>query len=165
MPPFKFSKNLIKSDIDKLALPEQTVEHMIPMMNGQNSMDLKVVDSRSQEWELRYYTRPNGKKKSPVFTKGWREFVQDKRLRVGDEFTFYGHQVRAGDGQLKMEYMFEVKRPSSMTFDGVPLTSDVEYLANGAEPVTVVVEGSESEFQRVNATLIFTFQGQPIIDN
>ncbi|KAK0587000.1 hypothetical protein LWI29_015949 [Acer saccharum] len=87
------------------------------------------MDSRSQKWKLRYYTRPSGKKRGPVFTAGWSRFVKAKRLRVGDEFTFYGHQVRAVDGQLKMKYMIEVKRPSILTFRGEPLTSDVEYLA------------------------------------
>ncbi|KAK0601231.1 hypothetical protein LWI29_022354 [Acer saccharum] len=98
-------------------------------MNGQNSVVLKVVDSRSQKWKLRYYTRPNGKKKGPLFTTGWCQFVEAKHLQVGDELTFYGHQVqvRAAEGKLKMKYMIEVKRPS-FTFNGEPLTSDVEYL-------------------------------------
>ncbi|TXG65136.1 hypothetical protein EZV62_006411 [Acer yangbiense] len=125
---FKISKILTYSDIrSKFGLPNEMVEHMIPIMNGQHSMDLKVVDSRSQKWKLRYYTRPYGKKIGPVFTAGWRRFVEAKCLRVGDELTFYGHQVRATDGQLKMKYTVEVKRPS-MTFNGEPVTSDVEYL-------------------------------------
>ncbi|KAI9185372.1 hypothetical protein LWI28_006597 [Acer negundo] len=147
MPLFKFSKNLGKSDIDKLALPEQTVEHMNPMMNGSHFLDLIVVDARSQEWKLRYYTRPNGNKKSPVFTIGWREFVRAKGLQVEDELTFSGYQVRADDGQLKMKFMIDVKR-QTMTF-------------NGGEPITVDVE----RFEPVNVTAIMTFQGQPIIDN
>ncbi|KAK0599899.1 hypothetical protein LWI29_009632 [Acer saccharum] len=89
----------------------------------------RVVDSRSQKWKLRYYTRPNGKKRGPVFTASWRQFVKAKRLRVGDEFIFYGHQVRAADGQLKMKYMIEVKRRSMLTYNGEPVTLDVEYLA------------------------------------
>ncbi|KAK0602690.1 hypothetical protein LWI29_036002 [Acer saccharum] len=97
-------------------------------------MNLKVVDSRSQKWKLLYYTRPNGKKRGPVFTVGWPRFVKAKRLQVGDEFTFYGHQVRVVDGQMKMKYMIEVKRPS-MTFNGEPLTSDVEYLTGPADAI------------------------------
>ncbi|KAK3200505.1 hypothetical protein Dsin_023920 [Dipteronia sinensis] len=81
------------------------VEHMFPMMNGSHLLNLKVVDSRSQKWKLRYYTRPNGRKRGPVFTAGWRRFTKAKRLQVGDELTFYGAQVRAGDRQLKMKYM------------------------------------------------------------
>ncbi|TXG65129.1 hypothetical protein EZV62_006404 [Acer yangbiense] len=126
---FKISKILTCSDIrSKIGLPNDMVEHMIPIMNGQHSMDLKVVDSRSQKWKLRYYTRPNGKKKGPIFTTGWCRFVETNRLQVGDELTFCGHQVRAADGKLKMKYMIEVKRIISMTFKGEPLTSNVEYL-------------------------------------
>ncbi|KAK3200458.1 hypothetical protein Dsin_023873 [Dipteronia sinensis] len=150
---FEVSKKLVRSDIlgndIKLALPEQTVEHMKPIMNDSHFLDLKVVDARGQEWELHYYTRPNGKKKGPVFTTGWREFAGDKGLQVGDDITFSGHQVRADDGQLKMKFMIEVKR-RTMTF-------------NGAEPVTVDVE--RFELVPVNATAIMTFQGQPIIGN
>ncbi|KAK0602773.1 hypothetical protein LWI29_036808 [Acer saccharum] len=98
-------------------------------MNGSHFLNLKVVDSRSQKWKLRYYTRPNGKKRGPVFTAGWRQFIKAKRLRVGDEFTFYGDQVRAADGQLKMRYMIEVKSRSMLTYNGEPVALDVEYLA------------------------------------
>ncbi|KAK0601344.1 hypothetical protein LWI29_023323 [Acer saccharum] len=103
--------------------------HQVRDTDGELRMQygIQVVDSRSQKWKLRYYTRPYGKKIGPVFTAGWRRFVEAKRLRVGDALTFYGHQVRAIDGQLKMKYTVEVKRPS-MTFNGEPVTSDVEYL-------------------------------------
>ncbi|TXG62284.1 hypothetical protein EZV62_013647 [Acer yangbiense] len=33
---------------------------MDSIMNGRHYVDLKVVDARSQEWILRYYTRHNG---------------------------------------------------------------------------------------------------------
>ncbi|KAK0601151.1 hypothetical protein LWI29_021667 [Acer saccharum] len=88
-----------------------------------------AIPRAGRKWKLRYYTRPNGRRRSPVFTAGWRRFVKAKRLRVGDKFTFYGNQVRAADGQLKMRYMIEVKRPSMLTFNGEPVTLDVEYLA------------------------------------
>ncbi|TXG65205.1 hypothetical protein EZV62_006480 [Acer yangbiense] len=120
------------SDItSKPALPTEIVEHMNPIMKGRHFLDLKVVDTRSQEWILRYYTRPNGNRECPVFTTGWRQFVQDKCLQVGDELTFYGHQVRADDGELKMKFMIEVKGPSLVTFNGEALTLDVEYLTQG----------------------------------
>ncbi|KAI9186826.1 hypothetical protein LWI28_021376 [Acer negundo] len=148
MPLFKFSKNLGKFDIDKLVLPEQTVEHMNPMMNGSHFLDLTVLDARSQEWKLRYHARPSEDKQGPVFTTGWREFVQTKCLQVEDELTFSAHQVRADDGSLKMKFMIDVKR-QTMTFNGEPITVDVERF----------------EFQPANVTAIMTFQGRPIIDN
>ncbi|KAK0601641.1 hypothetical protein LWI29_026013 [Acer saccharum] len=99
-------------------------------MKGDHSVDLKAADIWGQEWELHYYTRPTGRK-CPIFTTGWHQFVEAKRLQVGDEFIFYGHQVRATDGELKILYMIEVKRLISMTFQGEPniITLDVEYLA------------------------------------
>ncbi|KAI9187006.1 hypothetical protein LWI28_023293 [Acer negundo] len=128
---FKISKSLTKSDISsKPALPSEMVDHINPVMNGQHFVDLMVADIRGHKWPLRYYTRPNGNKKGPVFTNGWREFAREKNVQVGDELTFYGHQVRDDDGELKMKYMIEVKRIISMTFKGQPniITLDVEYL-------------------------------------
>ncbi|KAK4840705.1 hypothetical protein QYF36_016112 [Acer negundo] len=121
---FKISKILTYSDIrSKIGLPNEMVEHMIPIMNGQHSVVLKVMDSRSQKWKLHYYIRSNGEKKGPVFIIGWCQFVDVKHLQIDDELTFYGRQiqVKAAEGKLKMKYMVEVKRPS-FTFNGEPLT-------------------------------------------
>ncbi|KAK0602927.1 hypothetical protein LWI29_038299 [Acer saccharum] len=88
-----------------------------------------AADIRGKEWELHYYTRPRGRK-CPVFTTGWRQFVEAKRLQVGDELIFSGHQVAAADhGEPEMQYMIQVKRPGPVTFNGEPVTLDVEYLA------------------------------------
>ncbi|TXG48795.1 hypothetical protein EZV62_024670 [Acer yangbiense] len=129
---FQISKILTESDIiSKIGLPIEIVEHMNPIMNNRHYLDLKVVDARNQEWILLYYTRPNGDREGPVFTTGWRRFVRDKRLQVGDKFIFYENQVRGDDdGELKMqmEYMVEVKRPGLVTFQGQPIiTLDAEY--------------------------------------
>ncbi|KAK4840867.1 hypothetical protein QYF36_020091 [Acer negundo] len=67
------------------------------------------MDTTEQVWTLRYYTRPSGNRKYPVFTVGWLKFVRVKCLRVGDELTFYGHQVRDADGELQMQYEIQVK--------------------------------------------------------
>ncbi|KAK0600655.1 hypothetical protein LWI29_017182 [Acer saccharum] len=69
-------------------------------------------------WTLRYYTLPAGNRASPVITVGWLEFVRAKRVEVGDELTFYGHQDRAADGELQMQYMIQVTRTSNVTGDG-----------------------------------------------
>ena len=129
VPHCKISKFLTYSDItSKIALPIEIVEPMIPIMNGKNFVDLKVVDSRDQKWKFRYYTRPNRNRKAPVFTIGWLQFVRAKRLQVGDEFTFSGHQVRATDGEWEMQYMIQVTRPGFVTFQGQPIIYlDVDY--------------------------------------
>ncbi|KAK0599207.1 hypothetical protein LWI29_003261 [Acer saccharum] len=89
-------------------------------------MEAMVMDTTEQVWTLRYYTRPSGNRKYPVFTVGWLEFVRVKRLRVGDELTFYGHQVRDADGELQMQYGIQVVRTSNVTFQGKPISLDVE---------------------------------------
>ena len=92
-------------------------------------MQVMAADIWEKDWELHYYTRPRGQKRT-FFTLGWRQFVKTKRLQVGDELVFSGHQVAAADhGEPEMRYMIQVKRPSPVTFNGEPVTLDVEYLA------------------------------------
>ncbi|TXG65146.1 hypothetical protein EZV62_006421 [Acer yangbiense] len=123
---FKISKLLTYSDITtKLVLPTQIRVH-IPIMEGNHFLDLQVMDSKEQMWTLRYYTRPAGNRASPVITVGWLEFVRAKRLEVGDELTFYRHQDRAANGELQMQYMIQVTRTSNVTYQGDPISLDVE---------------------------------------
>ncbi|KAI9185415.1 hypothetical protein LWI28_007054 [Acer negundo] len=63
-----------------------------------------------QLWTLRLYTRPTSQYPTPVFTVGWLEFVRAKHLQVGDKLTFSGHQVRAADGELQVQYRIQVTR-------------------------------------------------------
>ncbi|KAI9185782.1 hypothetical protein LWI28_010590 [Acer negundo] len=131
LPHFRVTKRLTYSDIfSKLELPTLIQNHMIPFMNGNHFLDLMAADIWGQQWPLRYYTRPAGHHKGPIFTKnGWCQFVEAKRLRVGDEFIFSGHQVIAADGELEIQYKIEVKRASAITFKGQLVVLDVEYLA------------------------------------
>ncbi|KAK0602643.1 hypothetical protein LWI29_035578 [Acer saccharum] len=57
----------------------------------------EVMYSKEQVWALWYYPRPSGNLAIPAFTVGWLQFVRAKRIKVGNELTFYGHQVRAVD--------------------------------------------------------------------
>ncbi|TXG65111.1 hypothetical protein EZV62_006386 [Acer yangbiense] len=127
-PYFKISKFLTMSDISKPALPFRIVKPMIKIMRGANFMDLKAVDPREKEWKLRYYTRPKGKRKGPVFTAGWRKFARAKRLQVGDELIFSARQVRAADEELHMQFMIQVTRLGPVSiFQGQPIIRlDVE---------------------------------------
>ncbi|KAK2638298.1 hypothetical protein Ddye_026093 [Dipteronia dyeriana] len=76
---FEISKRLKNSDVrSKIWLPIRITKHMIQIMNGSHFLDLKVVDSRSQKWNLRFYTRPNGRGRGPVFTAGWPRLVKPK---------------------------------------------------------------------------------------
>ncbi|TXG65141.1 hypothetical protein EZV62_006416 [Acer yangbiense] len=88
-------------------------------------VDLWVIDTTEQRrWPLRLYTRPTGKRASPIFTVGWLNFVRDKALKVGDKLIFSGHRVRAVDGELQMQYMVQVARKSKVTFQGEPVYLD-----------------------------------------
>ena len=128
-PYFKISKILTQSDISKPVLPTEIEEHMIPFMRGKHFVDLTAVDSRNQLWPLRYYTRPNGNRKVPVFTTGWSIFADKKFLQAGDELIFSSHQVRAADGELKVLFMIQVTRLGPVsTFQGQPIIRlDVEH--------------------------------------
>ncbi|TXG65132.1 hypothetical protein EZV62_006407 [Acer yangbiense] len=113
---FTISKLLTNSDINtKLALPTQILVH-IPVMEGNHFLDLQVMDSKEQQWTLRYYTRPGGNRASPVFTVGWLQFVRAKHLQVGDELTFDGYQVRADDGELQVQYRIQRREEQSVLF-------------------------------------------------
>ncbi|KAI9186418.1 hypothetical protein LWI28_017048 [Acer negundo] len=126
IPLFKISKLLTEYDITiKLVLPTWILTH-IPISGGIHFVDLQVMDTTEQVWTLRYYTRPSGNRKYPVFTVGWLKFVRVKCLRVGDELTFYGHQVRDADGELQMQYEIQVTRTSNVTYQGEPISLDVE---------------------------------------
>ncbi|KAI9185055.1 hypothetical protein LWI28_003753 [Acer negundo] len=123
---FTTSKLLTNSDINtKLALPTQILVN-IPIMEGKHFLDLQVMDSKEQVWTLRYYTRPSGNRANPVFTVGWLQFVRAKCLKVGDELTFDGYQVRADDGELQVQYRIQVTRKSIVTYQGQPVYLDVE---------------------------------------
>ncbi|KAK4850308.1 hypothetical protein QYF36_005514 [Acer negundo] len=127
---FVISKKLTYTDITtrKVEIPSEILKY-ITLTNGQHSKKVTAADIWGKEWELHYYTRPRGRK-CPVFTTGWRQFVKTKRLQVGDELVFSGHQVAAADhGEPEMRYMIQVKRPGPVTFNGELVTLDVEYLA------------------------------------
>ncbi|TXG65139.1 hypothetical protein EZV62_006414 [Acer yangbiense] len=117
-PPFTVYKLLTNSDITFYpALPTEILQH-IPIPKGTNFVDLQVTDSMEKNWTLRYYTRPSGNRKNPVFTVGWLQFVRAKRLEVGDKLTICGRQ----DGALQIQ----VTRASNVTCQGEPVYLDVK---------------------------------------
>ncbi|KAI9185517.1 hypothetical protein LWI28_028758 [Acer negundo] len=123
---FKISKLLSEYDITKkLVLPNRILVH-IPIPQGVHFVDLQAMDTMEQIWTLRYYTRPSGNRKGPVFTVGWLGFVQNKSLEVGDKLIFCGHQFRAAGGELQMQYKIQVTRKSNVNYQGEPISLDVE---------------------------------------
>ncbi|KAK0607070.1 hypothetical protein LWI29_008810 [Acer saccharum] len=116
---FAVSKILSVSDVrDRVELPAEIRKHMQPMMNGNNSMELKAIDIWGQEWTLKYcfYVLSNGKLRNHFFSRaGWRQIVNDNGVRPGDKLVFSRDQVVGADGVL--EYMIQVKRQNK-TFSG-----------------------------------------------
>ncbi|KAK0601842.1 hypothetical protein LWI29_027989 [Acer saccharum] len=117
---FEIPKTLTESDVkDKVGLPVRIMEHM-----GEHVVDLTASDRWGQQWQLRYYTQPNGNRRIPVLTAGWCQYVRDRGVLPGDEFIFSGHQVAGVDGVLEMRYMIQVKR-QIMTLEGELVTVEV----------------------------------------
>ncbi|KAK4840159.1 hypothetical protein QYF36_001310 [Acer negundo] len=122
MPNFEITKLLTQSNITKkVFLPTQILKH-IPIPQGTHFVDLQVKNSMEQVWTLRLYTRPTGQYPTPVFTVGWLEFVRAKHLQVGDKLIFSGHQVRASEGELQMQYRIQVTR--TIDLQGQPISAD-----------------------------------------
>ncbi|KAK6240472.1 B3 DNA binding domain - like 10 [Theobroma cacao] len=100
-------KNLKKTDIEKrLTIPSKALR-CFPPLSDKHMVDFAVRDEESgRVWKFRIYTRKknNNKYLKPVLTKGWREFVCSKQLRIGDRVAFY---KQAG----AVKYRVKVERP------------------------------------------------------
>ncbi|EOX97066.1 B3 DNA binding domain - like 10 [Theobroma cacao] len=105
-----FLKNLKKTDLEKrLTIPSKSLHHFPPLSN-KHMVDFAVKDEESGHvWKFRIYTRKksNNNFLKPVLTKGWREFVCSKQLRVGDRVAFYSAEEQAG----AVKYRVKVQRP------------------------------------------------------
>ncbi|XVF68215.1 hypothetical protein PTKIN_Ptkin10aG0187000 [Pterospermum kingtungense] len=101
-------KNLKKTDIEKrMTLPSKSLDYF-PPLRGKHMVDFPVVDETGHVWNFRIYTRkPNKKYLKPVITKGWREFVCSKGLRVGDRVAFYVEKQQAGG----VKYRVKAEKP------------------------------------------------------
>ncbi|KAK0599373.1 hypothetical protein LWI29_004711 [Acer saccharum] len=100
------------------------MEHM-----GEHSVEFIALDRWKQRWPLKYYTRPNGDRRIPVITTGWRKFVEANGVIVGDKLIFSRHQ----DAGEMPYYMIQVKRRTK-TIKGKTVDVDVIKTVQG-EPV------------------------------
>ncbi|KAK8522360.1 hypothetical protein V6N13_115332 [Hibiscus sabdariffa] len=85
-------KRLGKTDIEKrMTLPSKSLKCFPPLSGDKHTVDFQVRDDEcGRVWKFQIYTRKkNNKYPKPVLTKGWREFVRSKRLRVEDRVVFY----------------------------------------------------------------------------
>ncbi|TXG65124.1 hypothetical protein EZV62_006399 [Acer yangbiense] len=152
---FAVSKILSVSDVrDKVALPAEIREHMQPMMNRENIMELKAYDRWGQEWTLKYcsFVLQTGKFKNPVFSgAGWRKIVIENGVRPGDRLIFSRDQVVGADGVL--EYKIQVKRQNNTFSSKIAAVHD-----SGADGVSFY----EEEVIKPKSQPRMTFQGQPM---
>ncbi|XVF01171.1 hypothetical protein REPUB_Repub04eG0065400 [Reevesia pubescens] len=87
------SKILKPTDVRvRLSFPTATMREHFRLEGGTQSVDFEVRDKNRKVWTFRLYTRKNDGHPKPVLTKGWIEFVKQKKLRVGDKVIFLVHE-------------------------------------------------------------------------
>ncbi|GKV18765.1 hypothetical protein SLEP1_g29104 [Rubroshorea leprosula] len=84
----RFEKKLTKTDEGSmLVIPARfSRNHMRPVEGGR-SENIRVVDVGGTEWTFGYYVRRH-RNPRPVLRSGWRRFVLEKELKVGDRIIF-----------------------------------------------------------------------------
>ncbi|GAV91837.1 B3 domain-containing protein, partial [Cephalotus follicularis] len=83
-----FSKELSSTDINhRLAIPTASLE-AFEIPPGEHSVDVLAMDADGNVWYFLLSTRTNETHPKPVFYGDWRQFVQNKDLRVGDKVIF-----------------------------------------------------------------------------
>ncbi|KAK6227807.1 hypothetical protein SCA6_000147 [Theobroma cacao] len=84
-----FSKVLSPTDIEhRLAVPSEIL-WAFEFDDKARAADFHVEDVAGQKWHFSCSTRKKDFHPKPVVSKGWRRFVKDKRLRVGDKVVLY----------------------------------------------------------------------------
>ncbi|XVF40735.1 hypothetical protein PTKIN_Ptkin01aG0138700 [Pterospermum kingtungense] len=84
-----FSKVLSPTDIEhRLAVPSEIL-WAFDFDEAHRCADFQVKDKGGQKWQFRCSTRKKDFHPKPVVSKGWRRFVKDKRLQVGDKVLLY----------------------------------------------------------------------------
>ncbi|KAK8613797.1 hypothetical protein V6N13_101553 [Hibiscus sabdariffa] len=107
-----FSKNLTVTDIEKrLAVPTKIISSL-PGFNGGNAVHIRLMHG-TKTWPIVCTVRTQGYSK-PVFSVGWRKFVTDNKLNVGDRITMY--KVQDEDGNSS-HYMVEMEHPAATNQD------------------------------------------------
>lgn len=93
-----FQKELTPSDVGKLnrlVIPKKYAVMYFPHVPDENDgftndeIHLSFYDTQKRLWKFRYcYWKSS---QSFVFTRGWNQFVKDKKLTAKDKITFYYH--------------------------------------------------------------------------
>ncbi|KAK9206257.1 hypothetical protein WN943_016532 [Citrus x changshan-huyou] len=87
-----FSKTLTPTDInDRFSVECKSLASFPPFVAQEYAQDINAEDEKGKKWPLRLRIR-KGKQKKPVLSAGWRRFVRQKGLQIGDKVLFFtGH--------------------------------------------------------------------------
>ncbi|GKV32199.1 hypothetical protein SLEP1_g40817 [Rubroshorea leprosula] len=122
-----FSKSLTTTDVRRrLAIPTRIVNSLLPN-GGDHAVELHVWHGTT-EWRIMCTTRKEGYKK-PVFSRGWRHFALENKLKVGDVVTLYKEEHEAGH----LYYRIEVKRADEPSFKHSVATAGNLLIGNSDE--------------------------------
>ncbi|KAM7278201.1 hypothetical protein ACFE04_005335 [Oxalis oulophora] len=102
------AKILTATDVDYRLTFETGSLHYFYFENGVHYIDFKVVDLTDQiTREFRLYKRKDGHPK-PVISKGWRKYVKQKGLRIGDKVS-----IRVNDEIDDRTALFDIRAERS----------------------------------------------------
>nr|TKS13859.1 hypothetical protein D5086_0000049160 [Populus alba] len=103
-----FSKILGKTDTSKtLSVPTKYLKSL-PSFNGGHAVDFQAIDESGFVWTFQCSTCKKGHLK-PVLSKGWRAFVRNKKLKVGDKIKISLNQTAAATPFYRVQAEKEVK--------------------------------------------------------
>ncbi|KAF9690227.1 hypothetical protein SADUNF_Sadunf01G0173600 [Salix dunnii] len=99
-----FNKELRRTDIQyRFSVPSRSLQYID--FAGEFSVDLRVKDSSGGLRLIRCRKR-HGDYAKPKLSRGWREYVTDYELRVGDRVTLLAED----DHRLGSQFRIEAKR-------------------------------------------------------
>jgi hypothetical protein len=103
-----FSKILRKTDTSKtLSVPRKYLESL-PSFKGGHAVEFQAIDESGFVWTFKCSIRKKGHPK-PVLSKGWRAFVRNKKLKVGDKIKLSLNQTAAATPFYRVQAEKEVK--------------------------------------------------------
>ncbi|KAF9690228.1 hypothetical protein SADUNF_Sadunf01G0173700 [Salix dunnii] len=99
-----FSKELKPTDIQhRFSVSSRSLQHID--FSGEFSVDLRIKDSSRELWVICCRKR-HGDYAKPELSRGWRRYVTDCELRVGDRVILLAEE----DHHLGSQFRIEAKR-------------------------------------------------------
>ncbi|KAJ6711347.1 hypothetical protein OIU79_007745 [Salix purpurea] len=113
-----FNKELKPTDIHhRFSVPSRSLQYID--FAGEFSVDLRVQDS-SGELRLIRCRKRHGDYAKPELSKGWRKYVADYELRVGDRVVLLAEEDRRLGSQYRIEAMRTINLFGHEVWGGLP---------------------------------------------